>query len=268
MWEGLSMAQDADPVLLEVDGAVAWVTLHRPDRLNSFDEALATRLQGIWRELRHDDTVRAVVLTASGDRAFCTGIDRDWQVPQPSSPFMVDDPGLLLGPKSADLWKPVVAAVNGMACGGAFYLLGEVETIVAAEHATFFDPHTTYGMAACFEPILLYGQLPFGELCRLALMGNHERMSAQRAHQVGFVQDVVPAAELLETAGRIAGVLASQPAAAVQGTLRALWAAREMARAQALATAPHLVTLGNQPEALAEGQAAFTSGARIDPVVR
>lgn len=262
------MAQDADPVLFEVDGAVAWVTLNRPDRLNSFDEALATGLQALWRELRHDDRVRAVVLTASGDRAFCTGIDRDWQVPQPSSPFMVDDPGLLLGPKSADLWKPVVAAVNGMACGGAFYLLGEVETIVAAEHATFFDPHTTYGMAACFEPILLYGQLPFGELCRLALMGNHERMSASRAHQVGFVQDVVPLDQLLETAGRIAGVLASQPAAAVQGTLRALWAAREMARAQALAAAPHLVTLGNQPEALAEGQAAFTSGTRIDPVVR
>ena len=262
------MAQDADPVLFEVDGSVGWVTLNRPDRLNSFDEALATRLQAIWRELRHDDRVRAIVLTASGDRAFCTGIDRDWQVPQPSSPFMVDDPGLLLGPKSADLWKPVVAAVNGMACGGAFYLLGEVETIVAAEHATFFDPHTTYGMAACFEPILLYGQLPFGELCRLALMGNHERMSAGRAHQVGFVQDVVPLDQLRETAGRIAGVLASQPAAAVQGTLRALWAAREMARAQALAAAPHLVTLGNQPEALAEGQATFTSGARIDPVVR
>lgn len=257
-----------DPVLVDIDGAVAWVTLNRPDRLNSFDEALATGLNDTWRRLRHDDSVRAIVLTASGDRAFCTGIDRDWAVPQPASPFMVDDPGLLLGPKSADLWKPVVAAVNGMACGGAFYLLGEVETIVAADHATFFDPHTTYGMAAAYEPILLYGQLPFGELCRMALMGNHERMSAARAHQVGFVQDVVPAGELASTAGRIAHALASQPAAAVQGTLRSLWAAREMARAQALAMAPHLVTLGNQPEALAEGQAQFTSGVRIDPVVR
>jgi enoyl-CoA hydratase/carnithine racemase len=110
--------------------------------------------------------------------------------------------------------------------------------------------------------------LPFGELCRLALMGNHERMSAARAHQVGFVQDVVAADALLDTAGRIAAALASQPADAVQGTLRSLWAAREMARAQALAMAPHLVTLGNQPDALAEGQATFTSGARIDPVVR
>jgi enoyl-CoA hydratase/carnithine racemase len=256
------------PVLFRADGPVGWVTLNRPERLNAFDEALATDLHALWGRLRHDDTIRAVVLTAAGDRAFCTGIDRDWSVPQPSSPFMVDDPGLLLGPKTAGLWKPVVAAVNGMACGGAFYLLGEVETIVAADHATFFDPHTTYGMAAAYEPILLYGQLPFGELCRLALMGNHERMSAQRAHQVGFVQDVVALAELEATAGRIAHALAAQPAAAVQGTLRALWAAREMARAQALAMAPHLVALGNQPEALAEGQAAFASGVRITPVER
>lgn len=255
-------------LLYELDGPVAWVTLNRPDRHNAFDETLANELRSVWRELRYDDAVRCVVLTAAGDRAFCTGIDRTWAVPQPSSPFMIDDPGLLLGPKTADLWKPVVAAVNGMACGGAFYLLGEVETIVAADHATFFDPHTTYGMAASFEPILLYGQLPFGELCRLALMGNHERMSAQRAREIGFVQDVVPLAELREAAGRVAHAIASQPAAAVQGTLRSLWAAREMARAQALAMAPHLVTLGNQPEALAEGQAQFASGARIEPRIR
>ncbi|MEY4340354.1 MAG: hypothetical protein RLZ14_2204, partial [Actinomycetota bacterium] len=225
-------------------------------------------LQSLWRHLRFDDAIRAIVLTGAGDSAFCTGIDRNWAVPQPSSPFMIDDPGMLLGPKTADLWKPVVAAVNGMACGGAFYLLGEVETIVAADHAMFFDPHTTYGMAASFEPILLYGQLPWGELCRLALMGNHERMSAARAHQVGFVQDVVPLADLRATAGRIAHAIASQPAAAVEGTLRSLWAARQMARAQALAMAPHLVTLGNTAEAMAEGQAMFASGRRITPEVR
>lgn len=257
-----------ETLIYEADGPVAWVTLNRPQRHNAFDEVLVNELQGLWRHLRFDDSIRAIVLTGAGESAFCTGIDRNWSVPQPSSPFMIDDPGMLLGPKTADLWKPVVAAVNGMACGGAFYLLGEVETIVAADHAMFFDPHTTYGMAASFEPILLYGQLPWGELCRLALMGNHERMSAARAHQVGFVQDVVPLAELRATAGRIAHAIASQPAAAVEGTLRSLWAARQMARAQALAMAPHLVTLGNTPEAMAEGQAMFASGRRITPEVR
>ncbi len=259
---------DFATLIYEADGPVAWVTLNRPDRLNAFDEEMVAELQGLWRQLRFDDAIRAIVLTGAGEKAFCTGIDRNWEVPQPSSPFMIDDPGMLLGPKTADLWKPVVAAVNGMACGGAFYLLGEVETIVAADHATFFDPHTTYGMAASYEPILLYGQLPWGELCRLALMGNHERMSAARAHQVGFVQDVVPFADLRATAGRIAHAIASQPAAAVEGTLRSLWAARQMARAQALAMAPHLVTLGNTPEAVAEGQASFASGRRIAPHLR
>jgi len=255
-------------LVYETDGPVAWITLNRPDRHNAFDETLAAELQGLWKHLRFDDSIRAIVLTGAGDKAFCTGIDRSWAVPQPSSPFMIDDPGMLLGPKTADLWKPVIAAVNGMACGGAFYLLGEVESIVAADHATFFDPHTTYGMAACYEPILLYGQLPWGELCRLALMGNHERMSAARAHQIGFVQDVVPLDELRAAAGRVAHAIASQPATAVEGTLRALWAARQMARAQALAMAPHLVTLGNTAEAMAEGQASFASGQRIEAHIR
>ena len=75
-------------------------------------------------------------------------------------------PATTSGPKSCDLWKPVIAAVNGMACGGAFYMLGEVEFIIAAEHATFFDPHVTYGMTASFEPIHMAGITPFCEIMR------------------------------------------------------------------------------------------------------
>lgn len=246
------------------DDGVAWVTLNRPERHNAFTVEMADELTSLWTALRFDDSVRCIVLTGAGDKAFCTGIDRNVAVPQPSSPFMVDDPGMRLGPKSADLWKPVIAAVNGMACGGAFYFLGEVEFIVAAEHATFFDPHVSYGMAAVYEPMRMYGQLPFGELARLSLLGNHERMSAQRAHQVGLVSEVVPAEALRPTVERLARAIASQPATAVQGTLRALWTAREQNRAQAVSMAPYLVTLGNTPEALAEGQAAFASGKRIE----
>lgn len=260
--------QTFEAITYEAEGAVAWVTLNRPDRHNAFDETMAKELRTVWRGLRTDDEIRAVVLTASGTQAFCTGIDRDWTVAQPTSQFMIDDPGLMIGPKTADLWKPVIAAVNGMACGGAFYMLGEAETIVAAEHATFFDPHTTYGMTAAFEPILLSGQLPFGELCRIALMGNHERMSAQRAYTIGFVQDVVSPDRLADTALSIAQAIAAQPPQAVQGTLRALWAAREMQRSQALAMAPHLISLGNQQNATEQGQKLFDSGARITPAVR
>jgi enoyl-CoA hydratase/carnithine racemase len=177
---------------------------------------------------------------------------------------MFDDPGENLGPKANDLWKPVIAAVNGIACGGAFYMLGEVDFMIAAEHATFFDPHLTFNMAAAFEPLQMTGRMPFGDLVRLTLLGSEERMSAQRALQIGLVTEVVPAAELRPRAQWAAGVIAKAHPVAVQGTLRALWAGRELSRGQALGLGWAFVGLGNDPEALAEGQARFTSGERVE----
>lgn len=260
----------------ERDG-VAFVTLNRPERLNAFNSLMQRELKALWRGLRRHDDVRCVVLTGTGEKAFCTGIDRmeqmggdtdattdDDVVGAGQTPFMFNDPGDNIGPKSCDLWKPVIAAVNGMACGGAFYMLGEVEFIIAAEHATFFDPHVTYGMTASFEPMHMAGVMPFGEIMRLSLLGNHERLSAQRAHEIGLVSEVVPADRLLEQAGWAASVIASQPPLAIQGTLRALWAAREMGARQALRLGYAYVAMGTNAESLAEGQRAFESGKRID----
>jgi enoyl-CoA hydratase/carnithine racemase len=217
--------------------------------------------------------VRVVVLTGAGDQAFCTGIDRTETmgdgassdgriVGSRSTPFHFDDPGRNIGPKSCDLWKPVIAAVNGMACGGAFYMLGEVEFLIAADHATFFDPHVTYGMTAAFEPLHLLQKMPFGEIMRLSLLGGHERLSAERAHQIGLVSEVVPAAELRDAAARAATAIASAPPLAVQGTVRAIWSGLEHTRSQALASAYAYVGLGTDAESIRQGQQAFASGAR------
>jgi enoyl-CoA hydratase/carnithine racemase len=252
----------------DVADGVATITLNRPDRLNAFDVTLTRELHGLWRDLRFNDHVRAIVLTGSGDTAFCTGIDRGDAIPQPSGPWMMDDPGLSLGPKSADLWKPVVAAVNGMACGGAFYMLGEVETIIAAEHATFFDPHVTYGMTAAFEPMLMLARMPFGEIMRLTLLGNHERLSARRALQVGLVQEVVTAEALLPRAQELAARIVEGPPVAVQGTVRSIWLARELSRSQALRMADIYVGLGTDADALAEGQERFSAGNRVEWTLR
>jgi enoyl-CoA hydratase/carnithine racemase len=248
----------------DVADGVATITLDRPERLNAFNVTLTRELHDLWRDLRFDDDVRAIVLTGAGDKAFCTGIDRGDEIPQPSGPWMMDDPGLSLGPKSADLWKPVIAAVNGMACGGAFYMLGEVETIVAAEHATFFDPHVTYGMTAAFEPMLMLARMPFGEIMRLTLLGNHERLSAQRALQIGLVQEVVAAEELLSRAQELARRVAEGPPVAVQGTVRSIWLAQELSRSQALRMADVYIGLGTDADSLAEGQERFASGKRIE----
>ncbi|MEO5875709.1 MAG: enoyl-CoA hydratase-related protein [Streptosporangiaceae bacterium] len=260
----------------EENGPVAWVTLNRPEVHNAFDVTMLHEVHQCWQELRDNDDIRVIVLTGAGDKAFCTGLDRTATgVGEPDrpldvgqrggTPFHHNEPGDLLPPKTAGgLWKPVIAAVNGMACGGAFYLLGEVEFIVAADHATFFDPHTTYGMAAVFEPMMMLQRMPLGEIMRLSLMGAHERMSAQRAYEVGLVQEVVPAAELHETVARLADIIASQPALAVQATIRAVWYAQELGYRQALDVARTLMPLGIDDDALAEGQRVFTSGKRID----
>ncbi|MGW2740897.1 enoyl-CoA hydratase/isomerase family protein [Streptomyces sp. NPDC001450] len=229
------------------DTGVAVVTLNRPERLNAVDADMVDELTALWRELRFEDSVRAVVLTGAGERAFCTGIDRAFVVPQPSSPYMQDDPLLRIGPKANDLWKPVVAAVRGMACGGAFYLLGESEFVVADTTAAFFDPHTTYGMVSAYEPVLMATRMPYGEVARMMLMGSAERISARRAHEIGLVSELVEQGEALEAAVRCATVIAGYPTEGVQGTVRALWAAKEAGRAQAFAQAPHLIALGNLP---------------------
>ncbi|WP_326842959.1 enoyl-CoA hydratase/isomerase family protein [Streptomyces sp. NBC_01558] len=234
-------------VAVDEDTGVAVLTLDRPHRLNAVDLAMAAELADTWRAFRFDDTVRAVVVTGAGQRAFCTGIDRDAQVPQPSSPYMVDDPLATIGPKANDLWKPVIAAVHGMACGGAFYLLGEAEFVVADETASFFDPHTTYGMVSAYESVYLAQRMPFGEVARMALMGTAERISARRAYEVGLVSELTPPGGAVAAAVACATVIASYPADAVQGTVRALWQAQEATRAAALAHAPQLVSLGNLP---------------------
>lgn len=261
---------DYETILWEQDDdGVGWVTLDRPHRHNAFDETMREELASLWKRLSGDGDVRCVVLTASGDKAFCTGIDRE-EVPAEGGddldfdPLTWVDPGMELGPRSNGLWTPVIAAVNGMACGGAFYLLGEVDFVIAADHATFFDPHVTYGMPAVYEPVLMSAKMPFGEISRLTLMGNHERMTAARAHQIGLVSEVVPGAELREAAGRAAAAIASQPPGPVRATVRALWTARELTVRQTLEMGGHLLQAGMTAEDLAAGQEVFASGKRIE----
>jgi len=266
-----------ETLLYEETDGVAWVTMNRPERLNAFNSLMQREMHDCWRKLRRHDDVRCVVLTGAGEKAFCTGIDRMEQmggehddstdpevVGSGSTPFMFNDPGDNLGPKSSDMWKPVIAAVNGMACGGAFYMLGEVEFIIAAEHATFFDPHVTYGMTAAFEPIHMYDRMPFGEIMRLSLLGNYERLSAPRAHETGLVSEVVPKEQLHDAAAWSANAIAAQPPLAIQGTVRAIWAARELSNRQAVAMGYAYVAMGTNQESIAAGQEMFASGKRVD----
>ena len=261
----------------EHDG-IAFVTLNRPEALNSFDSTMMREVQQMWLSLRGNDEVRCVVLTGAGERAFCVGIDRNADdtyvvferntLYGTSNNYMYDDPGRFLGPKANDFWKPVVCAVNGMACGGAFYMIAESDIIVAADHATFFDPHVTYGQAAVYEPMLLRQYISLGNVLRMALLGARERISAETALQIGLVTEVVPAAELASTAAWLAESIASVDPFVIAGTLRAIWAANDLGRLGALSMAPSILSTSIDKDVMRAGNEAFDQQPRITPRIR
>ena len=264
-------------ISITFDGNVAWVTLDRPEVLNAFNQTMQEEIRATWQAFREMDDVHAIVLTGAGEKSFSVGIDRGDDMSAlddnenlygTSNNYMYDDPGDDLGPKSCDLWKPVICAVNGMCCGGAFYFLAECDIIIAADHATFFDPHVTYGMPAVYEPTKMAQRMPLGEILRMTLLGNHERLSATTAKQIGLVSEVVPIETLHERASWISSTIASQPTVAVQASLRSIWAANDLGRLNALSLAPSLLTTGMSKKAMAEGQALFESGDRINHQTR
>ena len=266
-----------DTISITFDGNVAWVTLDRPEVLNAFNQTMQEEIRATWQAFREMDDVHAIVLTGAGEKSFSVGIDRGDDMSAlddnenlygTSNNYMYDDPGDDLGPKSCDLWKPVICAVNGMCCGGAFYFLAECDIIIAADHATFFDPHVTYGMPAVYEPMKMAQRMPLGEILRMTLLGNHERLSATTAKQIGLVSEVVPIETLHERASWISSTIASQPTVAVQASLRSIWAANDLGRLNALSLAPSLLTTGMSKKAMAEGQALFESGDRINHQTR
>ncbi|GAY10859.1 enoyl-CoA hydratase/isomerase family protein [Pseudonocardia sp. N23] len=273
-----------DTITFEVAEHVATITLNRPEALNAINTQMQLELKTAWDEVHFNDDIHAVLLTAAGDRAFCVGADRsDMGEVSTRRRTRVDDPskahlrgGVVPGapgaestlemnvcPKSMGAWKPVITAVNGIACGGAFYMLGESDIIIAAEHATFFDPHVTFGMVAGYESVHMLQRMPLGEVLRMQLMGSRERLSAGRAHQIGLVSEVVPADRLHEAAWHVASTIAGYAPGAVQGTLRAIWAARELPKSVALQLSPQFIGMASLDD-WAAGQRTFESGKRAE----
>ncbi|MFI5040924.1 MAG: enoyl-CoA hydratase/isomerase family protein [Acidimicrobiales bacterium] len=226
---------------------VATITLNRPDRLNAFNETMASELTTIWSRVRDDDAIHTVVLRANGERAFCTGIDISegaWWLDQ--SIWNQVDPGASLGPRHHRVWKPVVAAVNGMCAGGGMYFINECDIVICSEGATFFDPHANGGIVSALEPIgMLHRGVPLGEVLRWALMGNEERITAPTALRIGLVSEVVAAAGLRARAHDIAAQIAARRPEAIQGTIRAIWESLDMPRSIALQNGLAYTHIGN-----------------------
>ena len=229
---------------------VATVTINRPGALNSFTRRMLDEFSHLWRDLAEDDEVHSVVLRAAKGRAFSTGADvkaalEEGGAIMHDNIWVAADPGEKLGPKAMKCWKPVVCAVHGMAAGGAFYWIAECDIIICSNDATFFDPHVTYGMTAALEPILATYRMPLGDVLRMTLLGNDERISAETALRIGLVTEVTTPEALWDRADDLARKIASKPPAATQGSVRAIWESLDQPRTIALQTGLKYCLLGN-----------------------
>ncbi|MCW2884070.1 MAG: enoyl-CoA hydratase [Streptosporangiaceae bacterium] len=236
---------DLTTLIYEVSDHVATVTLNRPEAMNSFNQTMCDEFSLVWKTIREDDDVHAVVLRAAGERAFCTGVDVKQGIDEHPNVWTQADPGERLSPKLNQVWKPVVCCVHGMAAGGAFYWINESDIVICSDDATFFDPHVSYGLTAALEPIGLARRVPLGEVLRIALLGLDERLSPERALQIGLVTEVVPREKLWDRGAELAQIIAAKPPAAIQGTVRAIWESLDSTRTQALRTGLSYTQLGN-----------------------
>jgi enoyl-CoA hydratase/carnithine racemase len=203
----------------------------RPEVGNAMDARMMHELEVAWRELDDDDDVRVIVNTGDG-AAFQTGLDvaqlardRDALAEQSRRTKRFE---LRLTAWHNDVWKPVIAAVNGVCAGGGLHFVADADIVVASADATFLDPHVSIGQASVYETIALAKKSPMEAVLRLALVGRHERVSAQRAYQLGICSQVVdPPTELRAAAQALGETIARHSAEHLAATKRALWAALE-----------------------------------------
>lgn len=236
-----------ETILLDVDAAdhVATITLNRPEVLNAFNRTMCDEMAQAWRMVKDDEAVHAVVLRATGTRAFSAGLDVKASYGQPANVWNHEDPGEPLSPKWQKMWKPVVCAVQGICTAGAFYFVNESDVVICSSDATFFDSHVSAGLVCALEPIGLMRRIGLGESLRIALMGNDERVSADTALRIGLVSEVVPSERLWGRAHEIAAAIAAKPPSATQGTVKAIWESLDKPYRAALEQGLIYTRLGN-----------------------
>lgn len=210
----------SESLLVQRHEGVVIVTLNRPERLNALSADLMDALNALWDALAGDPGVRAVVLTGAG-RGFCAGADAEFLSSNRTqrAPGVRGELNFLPG---AVVDFPVIVAVNGVCAGGGLHFVADADIVIAATDAVFMDPHVSVGQVSGIEPASLALRLPVGIIARLALLGAAERMSAQRAYELGMVSELVDPGQLLPRAQELAETVGSASAESVRRTRRAL----------------------------------------------
>ena len=218
-----------ETIRYEVANRIATITFDRPDQLNAVSPLMVRELAAAYAAVESDENVWIAIVTGAG-RAFCAGADVT-EIPEDGR-VIYDEPYLATmaqweAPQEATppfrtMTKPILTAVNGLCCGAGLDLVTTCDIVIASERAEFFDPHVSIGLVSGREMVRLARVLPLHIAMRVALTGRHERMSAQRAFDLGLVSEVVEHDRLLERAVEIATLVNRNAPLAVRGTRLAI----------------------------------------------
>jgi enoyl-CoA hydratase/carnithine racemase len=224
-----------ETIRYEVEDRIATITLDRPDRLNAVSPAMIRELRQAYADAEADDDVWITIVTGTG-RAFCAGADVD-EIPDDGR-VVYDEPYLSTyaqweapqegTPPFRTMTKPILAAVNGLCCGAGLDWVTTGDIVIASDRAEFFDPHVSIGLVSGREMVRLARALPTNIAMRIALTGRHERMTAQRAYELGLVSEVVEHDALLARAREIANLVNRNAPLAVRGTRLAIRRGRDL----------------------------------------
>lgn len=259
-------ADSPDEIIFEKQGHIAYITLNRPERGNALTGSMRVGMRDIWAEVRDNPSLRAAIVTGAGTRHFCTGADVG---------VVADRGGMSTGhgpltdevfwsPRQNRVWKPVICAVNGLVAGAGLHFVVDADIVVSTRTASFMDTHVNVGLVGGIENIGLAKRLPLGSALRMTLMGKKYRMSAERAYQLGLVDELTDEGQTLQEAEEMAAAIAENSPAAVSLSQQAVWNSLQMNYQEACEYGWSLARMHwSHPDAT-EGPRAFVEGRSPD----
>jgi enoyl-CoA hydratase len=244
-------------LIVDRDGAVATVTVNRPKVLNALNTATMDELRRTVLALKHDDGVRAVILTGAGEKSFVAGADiNELSVQTPAGGRAHALRGQHVLDLIENMGKPVIAAINGYALGGGCELAMACTMRIAADTAKLGQPEINLGLMPGYAGSQRLSRL-VGAGRALELLLSGDQISAQEAHRIGLVNRVVPAAELMSEARKLAAALAAKAPIAVHYIIDAVNKGLQMTFADGQVFEATLFGLAASTEDMREGTKAF-----------
>jgi enoyl-CoA hydratase/carnithine racemase len=241
-------------LIYEKKERIAYITLNRPEAMNAINAEMREQLAAAWEDFKSDDDLWVAIVTGAGDQAFSAGMDMKERAARDAGAKLPPRRPLQSLAAGLGVWKPTIAAINGYCLGGGFQLAQSCDFRICAEEARLGVTEVKRGMAPAWS-VELVKLIGLAHALEIVLTG--EPITARRAYEMGLVNKVVPRAELMSEAERLAKVLVENAPLAVRGIKEALYRCATMPEEQAQALARHILYPVSVSEDSREGPRAF-----------